>query len=260
MERTIGRNSEKTTTKKEKEISAEQADKTGPDGFSMPSNIIAPDLSTIELFDKRENLCTLLLIRHGESLGNAVRSFLGHTDLDLSDRGYAQAKRTAQLLKATHIDKIYASDLKRAFNTGIEIGRLAGLAVETDTELREIYVGEWEGRSVSDLELYYPDEFSEWRDSFHTFVAPAGESVPHLRDRIFKRISQIASQNIGKTIVLAFHAAAIRAFWAKISAIGKELINEEIGFPYNASVSVAYFDGDKFIPGEYSHMKHLTDI
>ena len=42
------------------------------------------------------DLTKIIFIRHGESLGNAKRMMLGHTDLDLSLLGYIQAKTTAE--------------------------------------------------------------------------------------------------------------------------------------------------------------------
>ena len=45
-----------------------------------------------KMFRRSIMACTLLFIRHGQSLGNMVRSFLGHTDLDLSPLGYEQAQ------------------------------------------------------------------------------------------------------------------------------------------------------------------------
>ena len=51
------------------------------------------------------------LVRHGQSIGNAKREFLGHTDKDLSELGYLQAQKTADLLANERIDVIYSSDL-----------------------------------------------------------------------------------------------------------------------------------------------------
>ena len=56
----------------------------------------------------------IYIIRHGHSLGNLTRTFLGHVDLDLSDLGYKQADCTADALKNEKIDIIYSSDLSRA--------------------------------------------------------------------------------------------------------------------------------------------------
>lgn len=228
------------------------------DGISSTLELKPADMSPLNLsceFDTK-----ILLVRHGESLGNAARAFLGHTNVDLSERGYRQAERTAEFLSGLHIDKIYASDLLRAYNTGVKIGLRHNLNVEPDTELRELYIGSWEGMAVAELEEKFPDLMFTWKNDFGRMVCPEGESAVELRERIYREVMKIAEANRGKTVVLAFHAAAIRMFWSKICGVSEDRVGKEIPFSYNASVSVVYFDGEKLIPGEYSHMAHLTDI
>ena len=87
--------------------------------------------------------CTLYFIRHGQSLGNMKKTFLGHTDLDLSDLGYRQAECTAKYLNSISIDTVYSSDLLRAYNTCNEFLKLSGKTAVKDQKLREIYAGDW---------------------------------------------------------------------------------------------------------------------
>ena len=54
----------------------------------------------------------IIIERHGQSIGNAERIYLGITDLGLTDEGVEQAKITAEALKDEKIDVIYSSDLK----------------------------------------------------------------------------------------------------------------------------------------------------
>ena len=51
------------------------------------------------------------LIRHGESQANKNGVFIGHTDIDLTEKGHKQAQLTAEYLKDVTVDAIYASDL-----------------------------------------------------------------------------------------------------------------------------------------------------
>ena len=46
-------------------------------------------------------MTTLILIRHGESVANADKVFVGHTDVDLSPQGELQAQKTAEFIKET---------------------------------------------------------------------------------------------------------------------------------------------------------------
>ena len=76
--------------------------------------------------------CRIIFVRHGQSEGNLVRSFLGHTDLPLTELGHKQAEATAEYLKDTDIDIIYASDLKRAWQTAEHIAEKKELEERLD--------------------------------------------------------------------------------------------------------------------------------
>ena len=71
---------------------------------------------------------------------------------------------------------------------------------------------------------------------------------------------RISAENIGKTVLIAAHAAVIRSFWAIISDISWESVADVIDFPSNASYSVATYDGKKIIPLSYSNDAHLSNV
>ena len=203
----------------------------------------------------------ILLVRHGESLGNARREFLGHTDKDLSELGYKQADATADYISEVKIDAVYSSDLIRAYNTALPHARMRNIDVIKSTELREVYAGEWEGKSVAYIIENYPFHYyDEWRGNFGECILPAGESIPNLASRIYNEVLRIAKDNLGKTVLIGCHAAAIRSFWGKIMKMPPELLATEIQFPTNASISVVYYNGVDLIPGEYSHDKHILSL
>lgn len=209
-----------------------------------------------------ENQTKIIIIRHGQSIGNANGIILGHTDLDLSEHGYKQANATAEHLKTEKIDKIYSSDLKRAVNTALPNAKMRNLEVICSKNLREMYVGEWENAKTEDIVAKWGREVYEdqWFGGFGTFRFPGGESTVEGGIRFYNEVKKIAAENVGKTILIAAHAAVIRAFWAKISHILPENIVKELPFPTNASYSVALYDGNEIIPQEYSIDHHLTEL
>lgn len=219
-----------------------------------------PDMTPMRFDDRYKT--KILLVRHGESLGNAEHRFLGHTDLDLSERGYAQAERTAEFLRGETIDVIYASPLIRAYNTAAPHARIRGMEIIKSDELKEINAGEWENKLVSLLIEEYGETFTvEWRQRFGSFAhLERGESISDLSRRVYSEIERIAKENEGATVLIATHAAAIRSFWGKLCGMTAEELSSSCPFPYNASVSVVYFDGEGLIPGEYSHFRHLIDL
>lgn len=215
-----------------------------------------------EFGDVMSEKTLIYLVRHGESIGNKNKMFLGHTDLDLSEHGYKQARATAAALSKVKLDKIYSSDLQRAYNTAKAHADLRGMTVHTDHGLRELYVGDWEGKHVDEIiEKYGEKVFKEdWHGGFGTFAFPNGESTMEGSRRFYQTVMKIASENIGKTLLIAAHAAVIRGFWSIICGVAPEDIVEKIPFPSNASYSVVEFDGEKLSPIEYSHDEHLADI
>jgi broad specificity phosphatase PhoE len=201
----------------------------------------------------------IYLIRHGESLGNAVRQLLGHTDLDLSPLGYRQADLTATALSSVQIDEVYSSDLLRAYNTALPHAKMRGLEVQGRTELRELFLGDWEGMRVEEvMQKYGEDAYQkDWREGFGVFAFPHGESVKDGCRRFTRALSEIARHSLGKTILVAAHAAVMRSFYARALGIAFEDIAAALPFPANASYSIVEFDGESFTPIAFSCDEHL---
>ena len=196
----------------------------------------------------------IYFVRHGQSMGNLNNQMLGSTDLDLSELGFQQAEACAKALSGVQFDAIYSSDLKRAMSTALPHARLRGIEVYPDVQLRELYIGEWEGKGVNEIIEKYGELFTvSWKEHFGTFSSPGGECVPELCLRIFGEIERIAKKHSGKTVLVVFHAAALRCFWAKISGISPEGIGDNLPFPTNASYSIAEYSGGVFKPISYSN-------
>lgn len=195
----------------------------------------------------------IILIRHGESLANAQRVYLGHTDWDLSDKGKAQAEAAAEYFKDEPIDVIYSSDLLRAYNTAVTHARIHNLVINPDKDLREIFLGDWEGHRIEYISERWDREFNfEWREQFGICNPPGGESVPHAAQRFYNEVLRIARLHKGKTVLITAHAAVIRAFWGKITGTPAEDVAKNIPFPTNASASTVEFDGERLVPVTYS--------
>lgn len=208
-----------------------------------------------------KKITKLIIVRHGESIGNAMRVMLGHTDLDLSELGYKQAECTARHLAGEKIDAVYSSDLLRAYNTAKPNAKLRGLAVHGDRGLREIDVGDWEGCCVDEVIERWGDMFeNEWHAKFGLFKFPGGEGVMDGGRRFYDTVLKIAKKHRGECVLIAAHAAVIRAFWSIISGISPENIVNVLPFATNASYSVALFDGEKITPESYSVDGHLSEV
>ena len=203
----------------------------------------------------------IIIVRHGESLGNLNHIMLGHTDIDLAPRGFLQAEAAAEFLKDEQIDCVYSSDLIRAMHTAEPHAKLRGMEVIPSRKLRECYVGDWENVPLDEIVEKWPELFFDgWRKSFGTFRIPGGESVQEAAQRFYDEVLRIAGENIGKTVLIAAHAAVIRGFWGKITKTPPEELATAYPYPTNASCSFLWYDGEELVPLEYSVDEHLSEI
>ena len=205
-------------------------------------------------------MTTIILIRHGESEANRHGIFAGHTDADLQPKGLNQAKVTAKYIANNYnVDKIYASDLKRAYKTAMCLGEILDLEVVAEKGLREIYAGEWEGMEFDKLSLLYPDEYSKWLKDIGSSVCNGGESVAELGERIMNILTKIAKENEGQTVAIGTHATPIRVAQCLIKTGAlKEMKN--IPWVTNASVTVFEYSSGVWSINAESIDEHLGEL
>jgi probable phosphoglycerate mutase len=194
-------------------------------------------------------------------VGNLHRICLGHTDLDLTDLGHEQAKKTAEALADVDFDAVYSSDLIRAVHTAEPHALKRAKSVEKSELFRELYFGDWENASVSYLKEHHHEQFMiGWRQNFGTFTAPNGESVVEMAERMAEGLRICACAHPGGNILVASHAAAIRALWGKISGLEPCEWADAYPFPTNASYSVIEYDNGVLRPVSYSNDAHLGEL
>ena len=91
----------------------------------------------------------VLLVRHGESepavVGTSFELLDGQSNPALSPEGEEEADRVCERLASEAIDAIYVSSLRRTAQTAAHLARRLGLTLVVDADLREVFLGEWEG-------------------------------------------------------------------------------------------------------------------
>ncbi len=93
-----------------------------------------------------------IFIRHGESNINVLGILSGDSDVSgLTEKGMAQARRTAEQLSGIKIDGIISSPLKRAFETAKIIGEVLNIDVKTDERLIEVNLGRAKEKKINEF-------------------------------------------------------------------------------------------------------------
>ena len=114
----------------------------------------------------------IVLMRHGESTWNLENRFTGWTDVDLTEKGVAEAAAAGKLLKEAgfSFDLAYTSVLKRAIRTlwgTLDAMDMMWLPVINDWRLNERHYGALQGLNKAETAAQYGDEqVLVWRRSY----------------------------------------------------------------------------------------------
>ena len=146
---------------------------------------------------------TILIVRHGETDGNALR-ILQRADVPLNERGMGQAQQLARRLVAHGFVHIVCSDLLRARMTAAPIAARSGIAIEESPLLQERNFGDLRGMPYAALA----------EDPFGPDVAPPnGEDWPTFHARVADAFAFIVSRrrSVNGTLVVVTHGLVCRA-------------------------------------------------
>lgn len=154
----------------------------------------------------------LVLLRHGQTDYNASGRMQGHLDSGLTPEGLAQASVVAPEVARLKPQRLLSSDLSRASDTAAVVATACGLDVEIDPRLRETHLGEWQGRTVADIESAWPGAIATWRQD-PSWAPPGGESRLEVVRRSTPVVDQLddelAEGDEAATAVLVAHGGMI---------------------------------------------------
>ena len=196
---------------------------------------------------------TLILLRHGESEWNALNLFTGWGDVDLTDKGRAEAARAGELIGEQDKlpDVLYTSLLRRAITTAniaLDKADRHWIPEHRDWRLNERHYGALQGLNKAETKAKYGDEqFMAWRRSYDTPPppieagsefsqdqdpryadipggAPLTECLKDVVERFVPYFTEVIVPDLkaGKTVLVAAHGNSLRAIVKHLDGISDE--------------------------------------
>lgn len=213
----------------------------------------------------------LILIRHGQSLWNAVNKFTGWVDVPLNERGRAEATIASCKLRDRQVNVCFTSKLMRAMETAVicmtECDEICGgrvpiikhddddpdwhgwdhyqgnpideLPIFTSAALDERFYGDLQGLNKAETaEKFGEAQVIEWRRSYST-RPPGGESLadtqarvlPFFQGRIMAHIKQ------GDNVLVSAHGNSLRAIIMELDNLEPEKVP---GLELDTGVPIVY--------------------
>ena len=155
----------------------------------------------------------LCLVRHGETVGESAIRLYGRTDIELSESGREQMRRTGRALREVDFDMVVVSPLRRSREGADIIMNARGPAPVVEPEFTEIDFGNWEGWSLAEAAERDPDAEHARQTRGADFRFPGGES----KREFFSRTGAAAARVFGGAqgrILAVLHKGVIKGVLA----------------------------------------------
>ncbi|HWQ08483.1 MAG TPA: histidine phosphatase family protein [Holophaga sp.] len=165
----------------------------------------------------------VLVIRHGETVWNALGRQQGQLDTELNARGVAQAECLARALAERRIHALVSSDLGRARQTAGIIARGLGLEPVLDARLREQHLGILQGRTIAAFRQEHPEAYRRFRGHDIDWALPGGESLRQLDARVSACLDDLASRHTGETLAVVTHGGVLNRIFRRVCGLGPEV-------------------------------------
>lgn len=164
--------------------------------------------------DRAVDPAQLLVIRHGETEWSRTGRHTGRTDIDLTERGRAEARDAARTLAGWNLAQAYCSPLRRARETAEIVAPACGVTIDDD--LVEWDYGDVEGETTPQTRERVPG-WSVW-----THEIAGGESFDEVGERADRFLLRVATEVPGANAVVFAHGhflAILIARWCGLPAL-----------------------------------------
>jgi probable phosphoglycerate mutase len=189
-----------------------------------------------------EGVREVWLVRHADSYTGMESLADGIVDPPLTPLGREQAGRLSRRLAEIPIDAVWASDLRRAVETGEAVASPRGLTVETDPRLREVR--------------------TEWDEGGYPRLNPPGEyPFPESEREVYQRVAAAVDDIVrglpenGRAIAVT-HNAAIGIYVSNVLGLGWGKLPV---MPMYTSVTVLAVKGDRVVLRSLADATHLLE-
>jgi len=203
---------------------------------------------------------TVLLVRHGESApAHPDRPFPlvdGHGDPPLDPVGHEQAERLAERLAGERIDAIYVTNLCRTLQTAAPLAKRLGIEPIVEPDLREVYLGEWEGGQFRAKAAAGDPVFEQIFQQERWDVIPGAEALEEFDRRCARGLARIVSAHPDGRVMVVAHGGVIGHVLHQVSGSRRFAFSSAD----NASISEVVVHERRTVLRRFNDVAHLVGM
>jgi probable phosphoglycerate mutase len=221
---------------------------TPPEGFRQHRFVPPPGATTV------------LLVRHGESApavpGQPFPLRDGHGDPPLDPVGVEQAEMLGERLRHERIDAIYVTSLQRTHETAAPLARHTGLVPIEEPDLREVFLGDWEGGEFRVRAAAGDPVFQQIWEQERWDVIPGGEAQDAFDERVWRGFQRIVAENADRRVMAVAHGGVIGQLLHRVTGSRRFAFSGAD----NASISEVVASPDRIVLRRYNDVSHLLPL
>jgi broad specificity phosphatase PhoE len=187
----------------------------------------------------------LVLVRHGETVGNSSVRFHGSNDVELSAEGRALMREVGRGLRGEVFELVVASPLRRSWEAASIV--VGGAPVRLEHDFREIHFGRWEGLTREEIEATDPVLFKDWQEKTTGFDFPGGEPRAEFQARVLRGLERL-EQSGARSALIVVHKGTIRTIADRL--LGEPLAEGEP--PLGGAVALSRGPDGSWVQGRRS--------
>ncbi|MFP7299232.1 histidine phosphatase family protein [Neobacillus niacini] len=207
-------------------------------------------------------MITLYITRHGETEWNTEKRMQGWLDSNLTESGINNAVSLGERLKDTELTAIYSSTSGRTKATASLIRGDRDIPVIYDENLREIKLGQWEGKTHSLIKELYQTEFDAFWNAPHQYTSVEGETFEQTRARAIRVLERIKSEHESGNILIVTHSVVIKCLYSYFKNLRIEALWDP-PYIHDTSLTIVETNENGFkliLEGDTTHLKSMNFI
>jgi broad specificity phosphatase PhoE len=187
----------------------------------------------------------LVVVRHGERVGQAENRYAGSTDVPLTSRGREQAERLATWAASAGLTAIWSSPSSRTRETAAPSERITGLTARIDARLREVDFGRGEGLTAVEIKRSFPEAFAAFQSDPVAHYLPGGEDPHHAAQRAISCFKEIELNHPGGRVLVVSHSTLIRLALCELIGVPLSMYRSVFPAISSAALTEIRLEGEK---------------
>ncbi|MEA5510767.1 histidine phosphatase family protein [Crocosphaera sp. UHCC 0190] len=161
----------------------------------------------------------LYFLRHGETTASQTGTYCGRLDIELTEAGEKMAEDFARFYQNIEWKGVYCSPLQRAIKTAKPLCDQLGMQMQLRPGLKEIYYGEWEGKTPDQVNREFHDDYVRWLADPGWNSPNGGEKGIDIARRSSEVLEEIECTHKSGHVLVVSHKATIRIMLCSLLGI-----------------------------------------